>query len=500
MDAFKAFAMDNNWGLILPEISLGILALVLLMGDVFFKSPLKEKLPALAIWGQVAILGSVFYSGLSSEKMFSFSQLVFHSPLGDIMRIFFLLSSIMVTYIAGIYLKKHSLPKVEFYAVSLIATASLMLLSQAHHFVLVFVTLETFAVSSFVLVSYSRTSSYSLEAGLKILIMGALSSSLLLFGIVLLYGISGNPEFTNATSDGLNFTQLGKFIEANSDNIIVQIGAILVFSGIAFKIGAVPFQIWIPDVYQGAPTPTMALLAVSSKAAGFVLLLNLIQGPFQALEYLLFPIISAVAAASILFGNIGALSQKNVKKIMGLSGVSHAGYILIGVLASYKVSWAFPAVVFYLFTYLLASFAVFSVMSQVAGKDDENQYLDDYKEFAANNPFLGGVLTIGLGSLAGIPPLVGFIGKLLLFIAAFEAKMYFLLAIAVVGVVISIFYYFGWMREVYFVGFKSHQDKDMPSVGIKLKLSLLHYAIMGALVVLTVVLGFNQSLLSKLVF
>src|SRR5690606_23980750 len=187
-------------------------------------------------------------------------------------------------------------------------------------------------------------------------------------------------------------------------------------------IGAVPFQIWIPDVYQGAPTPVTAFLAVSSKAAGFAVLITLV-GVFAPYAGLVATVIALMAAATIIFGNLAALTQHNVKRLLGLSGVSHAGYLLLGVLAVITVpeAKAVSAIYFYLFAYLLASFAVFGVMTHVAGADDADQELGHYADLAKKNPFLGGVLAIGLGSLAGIPPLAGFMGKLLVFMAVFTA-------------------------------------------------------------------------------
>jgi NADH-quinone oxidoreductase subunit N len=229
---------------------------------------------------------------------------------------------------------------------------------------------------------------------------------------------------------------------------------------------------------------------VASKAAGFIVLLQLLHGPFIGLRDLLVPILSVIAGATILFGNIAAVTQRNVKRLMGLSGIAHAGYLLVGVIASLYVSWAVDAVIFYLVTYLLASFAVFGVMSLAAGADDANQELDDYENFARKRPFLGGVLACGLGSLAGVPPLGGFIGKLFLFVAAFQAGLYGLLAISVLGVVISIYYYFGWIREAYFSAPSAEAVHDASGAATPSDRFLL-----GALIVATVVIGILPAVL-----
>jgi NADH-quinone oxidoreductase subunit N len=262
---------------------------------------------------------------------------------------------------------------------------------------------------------------------------------------------------------------------------------------VAFKIGAFPFQIWIPDVYQGAPTPVTAFLAVASKAAGFAVLLILVRGPFAALQPVLVPVLSVAAAATILFGNLSALTQRNAKRLMGLSGVSHAGYLLLGVVASFTVEWAAGAVWFYLFTYLLAAMAVFGVMAHVVGDNDADQDLDTYDRLARDQPLLAGVLAVGVGSLAGIPPLAGFIGKLLLFLAAFQAHLYWLLGVAIIGVVVSIYYYFGWIKAAWFETWRPAPAEGQVSPAPRIAPTLLSRAILLVLALASVLLGFFQG-------
>ena len=453
----SGYTATNDWSAILPEIMLAVLALGLLVAEMFLPKGNKHRLiPRIAIWGQVLVGVYAFscISGCSLHRGVFFSGMIEQTDITQIMRAFFLLSSIFVCYIGQIYLSKQSLAKTEFYHLVILISAAMMLLVQSANFVMLFVALETVTVAFYVLVAYCRNSALSLEGGLKYLILGALSSAILLFGIVLLYGIAGNPEMPGYTSDSLNFSALQGFIALNEiggGNLIVNIGALLVIAGICFKIGAVPFQIWVPDVYQGAPTPVTAYLAVASKAAGFIVLLTLVQGPFLALNDLLVPVLSFIAGATILFGNIAAVTQRNLKRLMGLSGIAHAGYLLLGVVAVMRgVEWAAYAVIFYLVTYLLASFAIFGVMSLSADSEDANQELGDYRNFSRKRPFLSGVLAANLGSLAGIPPMGGFIGKLFLFVAAYQAELYGLIGISILGVAISIYYYFGWVRECYF--------------------------------------------------
>ncbi len=481
----RGYTANNDWAAIMPEIMLAVLALGLLCAEMVLPKKSHGLIPRIALWGQVAVLVvAMTAGGCHLEPQSYFSGMIYQTDVTQIMRGFFLVSSILVCYLGQIYLSKQNLAKTEFYHLAIIISAAMMLLVQSANFVMLFVALETVTVAFYVMVAYCRTSSFSLEAGLKYLILGALSSSILLFGIVLLYGVAGNPQLVGSSQDSLSYSELTNFIILNSDNLIVKIGALLVVAGLCFKIGAVPFQIWVPDVYQGAPTPVTAYLAVASKAAGFIVLLQLLTGPFIGLSGLLVPVLSFIAAATILFGNFAAVTQRNVKRLMGLSGIAHAGYLLVGVIAALYVPWAKFAVIFYLVTYLLASFAVFGVMAHFAGSDDANQELDDYENFSRKHPYLSGVLACGLGSLAGIPPLGGFIGKLFLFVAAFQAGLYGLLGVSVLGVVISIYYYFGWIRECYFAA-----PSDEIVQEVKAPFGVSDRVLLGALVVATVVLG-----------
>jgi len=488
----RGYTVTNQWGAILPEIMLAILALSLLGAEMVLPKRRSALIARLAIWGQVVILVAYLTTSdvFGSEPMSYFSGMIEQTDVTHIMRGFFLVCSILVCYLGQIYLSKQNLAKTEFYHLVIVIAGAMMLLVQSSNFVMLFVALETVTVAFYVLVAYCRNNSLSLEAGLKYLVLGALSSGILLFGIVLLYGVAGNPELVGSSKDSLSYAELGNFILLNPDNLLVKVGALLVLAGMCFKIGAVPFQIWVPDVYQGAPTPVTAYLAVASKAAGFMVLLTLVTGPFAGLSEFLIPILSVIAAVTILFGNVAAVTQRNVKRLMGLSGIAHAGYLLVGVIAAITIDWAVYAVIFYLATYLLASFAVFGVMAHLATTADANQELDDYDDLSRKHPYLSGILACGLGSLAGIPPLGGFIGKLFLFVAAFQAGLYELLGISVLGVVISIYYYFGWVRECYF----SPQSGE-PTEVVASPLVTGDRLVLGVLVFGTVLIGLLPAVL-----
>ncbi|HEU5078159.1 MAG TPA: NADH-quinone oxidoreductase subunit N [Opitutaceae bacterium] len=489
--AFSLAAEQNRWAAILPEVVLGCLALMLLVLEIVLPKRDQKIIPIFAIFGQIVVLAGMIFTYRSDfigdDSLFG--GMVRQTAESQFMRIFFVIASILVSILGVIALAKQRMPKIEFFHIVIVVTGAMMLLVQSNHFVLFFVALETLTVGLYILVSYVRTNPLSLEAGLKYLISGALSSAILLFGIVLLYGVAGKSQI-----DSMNFGQLHTFLAANPGNFLASVGVAFVLCGVAFKVGAVPFQIWIPDVYQGASTPITALLAVSSKAAGVSVLLLLARTVFEPYSGFVIPLLSVLTAATIIFGNVAALGQQNVKRLIGLSGVSHAGYLMLGVIASFTQPQAINAIHFYLFVYLLASFAVFGVMVHVAGVDDADQQLDHYGDLARERPFLGGVLAIGLGSLAGIPPLAGFIGKLLVFVAVYKAGLNALLFIAIAGVVVSIYYYFGWIKAAFFPVWQVPVTEGEPETRpARTPVAAPMGVLLGAIALASIVLGFYQA-------
>lgn len=495
-EVLQSIVATNRWGVLLPEIFLGCCAVLILFVDLMLPSMRRylAGLSSVILLLAALLVGWDMRSGAFNGEYFA--GLLMQDSTADWMRLFFLFCGLAVVHLSAVFLRRQPLVKVELYHLVLVVTAGFMVLVQSNHFILLFVALETVTIGFYILVAYRRTSRASLEAGLKYLIMGALSSGILLFGIALLYAAASNPLLPGTAAQPLHFGELGSFIAAwddlyaNQGNYLVLFGAALVMVGIAFKIGLVPFQMWIPDVYQGAPTPVTALLAVASKAAGFYVMYLLLTGPFAALDFLLVPMLTVSALLTMVFGNIAALGQRNVKRVMGLSGVAHAGILMLGLLASLQVEWAFAAVLFYLVTYAIASFGVFEVMAHVADPEDDNQELDHYDDLLKKDVLLGGTLLVSLGSLAGIPPLAGFIAKLLIFLAAFQAQLYLLLGVALAGVVVSIYYYFSWMRAAVmhnpFLEDEQKRELLVPAFGAKV--------MMGLLVAATLVLGLYQGM------
>jgi len=501
---------SNEWLDILPEIMLAGLALLLLVFEVVFPRSLKRHIPTISIIAQLVILMETVCAAMPAINGPTFYGLLLGWPVAQFFRVFFVVVSILVHALAMISLSKQRVPRTEFFHIVLIITAAMMLLAQSAHFLMLFVALETVTVGFYILVSYYRTQPLSLEAGLKYLILGALSSGLLLFGIVLLYGVAGNPALNGlvqglGAEDPLSFIRVEAALLVGINPFLGNLGVLLVLSGIAFKIGLVPFQIWIPDVYQGAPTPVTAFLSVGSKTAGFAVLF-MIMGHLSSSYKVLVPFLTVLTFATIIFGNLAALTQHNVKRLMGLSGVAHAGFIMMAVLVvlanpTTTVSLVTPIFI-YLIAYALASFAVFGVMALLAGENDAEQELSDYHGLAKRSPFLAGVLAVGLGSLAGIPPLFGFMAKLLVFINVFRAGFYPLLAVAILAVVVSIYYYFAWIRAAFFTHWEASAVPDETQTPAQpadtIRVSLGMKALLAVLALASILFGLWQAPIMKL--
>ncbi len=319
----------------------------------------------------------------------------------------------------------------EFFTLPLFTCAGLMWMASAIDFVLIFVSLELVTISFYVLVGFTRRNPASLEAGVKYLVLSALATGFLAYGITWIFGATGE---TNLQKIATVFSRPGLEYHA------ALFGGVLVIVALGFKIAAVPFHIWVADVYQGAPTPVTAYLSVGSKAAGFIVLLRVLE-PFLILPQMR-TLLVAIAALTLIYGNLAALPQTNVKRLLAYSSIAHAGYLLVAV-----VSFSGRAVAFYLVAYLLMtllSFAVLVLVSQGGGDQ-----LESFAGLSQRSPFLAFAMLVAMASLAGVPFTAGFLGKFLVFDAAVSAQHFGLVIVAVITVGAGFYYYFKVVRAIY---------------------------------------------------
>ncbi len=444
-----------NSSLIALEICVLALGTVLLLAD--FWMPVERK-KFLAYFAAIA-LGGLLLAGFSDSSFCqtfgtAFNGAFVEDAMALFFKRFFLVAAILVLFVTAEFSDKIAAGISEYYSLIIFALAGMLFAASANDFVMLFVSIELITVTFYVLVSFQRAKLTSLEAGVKYLIIGALSSAFMVFGIALIWGTTGK----------MNFTELAAVASQFLDNKIFLIGVLFLLAGLGFKIAAVPFQIWAPDVYQGAPTPTTTFLAIGSKAAGFVLLLRVLFAAIPAVAEQWRDFLIIISGITILYGNLCALPQRNLKRLFGYSSISHAGYLLLGVAAVSATGQS--AVMYYLAGYLFTVVATFIVIVLVM----QNLETEDISGLAGLNqrsPILAATMTLAMASLAGVPPLAGFFGKFLLLkavigqgIATSNHGYYCLVFTALAGVLISFYYYFGVIRAIYW----SKEAKDLSPI------------------------------------
>jgi NADH-quinone oxidoreductase subunit N len=378
----------------------------------------------------------------------------------------FLLAAAFVLLMGAEFAERFETGVAEFYALVLLAATGMLVIASVNDFILLFVALELVTITFYILTSFLRRQVQSLEAGTKYLILGALSSGFTVYGIAYIFGTTGTT----------NFDKLSEMLKAGAPGAAFTLGLLLVLTGLGFKIASVPFQIWAPDVYQGAPTPVTAFLAVGSKAAGFAMLLRVMFTGLLPVSGVWMPIILVLSAATLVYGNLGAISQRNIKRLLGYSSIGHAGYMLMGVAAASQLGS--EAVMFYLAQYAFTNLCAFLVIV-VVGRNE----ISEYAGLGKRSPILGVALLMAMASLAGIPPLSGFFGKFQLFAAVVQAaqmdsRYYILAFIGAAAVVVSLYYYFNVARAVYMQ--EAADGTPIPvSVAVRVGLYICMFAMVG---------------------
>ena len=423
------------------EIAVVLLGLLVLLLEAFAEKIDKRSLALIGMAGLGAVLLATFFlQSAPAAEATGFWSFYTADPLAIFFKRFALVTTILVLILMidyapvvrqSIHGATHQSGLGEFFALPLFTCAGLMWMASAVDFVMIFVSLELVTMSFYVLVAFTRRNPLTLEAGVKYLILSALSTGFLVYGITWIFGVTGETNLARI-SDVL---RSGAFDQAPA-----LFGIALILVALGFKIAAVPFQIWVPDVYQGAPTPVTAFLSVGSKAAGFVVLLRVLE-PFFILPQVQ-RLLVVLAGATLIYGNLAALPQTNLKRLLAYSSIAHAGYLLIGV-----VSLAGPAVGFYLVAYLLMTMLSFAVLIIVAQHTGER--IEDFNGLSKRSPFLAFALLIAMASLAGVPFTAGFLGKFFIFDAALRQHQTTLVILGVITVACGFYYYLKVVRAMY---------------------------------------------------
>lgn len=459
--------MAAGWNLLLPEGWLTGLILVLLALDLRWKNQRHNAVGTIALAGLLPVFPLIYGQALQPVA----------EVLGGMYRVdglacFFkgicAAAAVLVIVMTRELEKTLDRGYAEFYLLILTATMGMFFTASSANFLMLFVSLELIAITFYILTAYLHTNRYSLESGMKYLVLGSLASGLLLYGIAFIYGSTGSVQFR----------QIQEMLSGTPTlPPALLFGLLLVLAGISFKVAAVPFQIWVPDVYQGAPTPVTAFLSVGSKSVGFLVALRILLGIFHPQMGQWSILVAWMAGLTLLYGNLGAISQTHIKRFLGYSSIGHAGYLLIG-LAAGSVLGA-TAMTFYLLSYLFTNLAVFLVVvefSRHTGSDE----MADYAGLSKRSPFLAAAMFVALLSLAGVPPMAGFFGKFLLLMGALREGYFWLAVIGAAAVVISLYYYLNLVKLMYADAPKNPEPIPVsPTVRVALLLCLAGMLVIG---------------------
>jgi len=479
--------------LLSPEISLTGLALIIVVLDVFIKNRvLIQSTIALGLLVPV-ILSVLLWNGVGiSEELNSNNQAfgIFDTLVVDKFTLLFkfvflgILSIVMLSSVS--YAHRFEKTKIEYFSLLIFATVGMMLLASTRELITIYIALELTALPMAALIAISGNK-LSSEAGIKFLILSAISSALLLYGMVWVYGLTGTTDVAEIFQSIENINQQNTTGSTSAfGNYGLLLGLILIVAGFGFKISSVPFHMWVPDVYQGAPTPITAFLSVASKAAGFAVILRVFYGSFSSeilsIEWSM--IFAIMAVLSMAIGNFVAIAQKNMKRLLAYSTIAHAGYIMMGltVVSSRMDNFTLdgPAgVVFYLIGYAATNLAAFVAVIAISNKTGSDS-IEDFAGMGKRSPALAICLAIALVSLTGIPPTVGFMAKLNVFTSALNGGLWWLVLAGTISSVVSAYYYFRVIKVMYLSDpLENVRIKADPMTSIALAITVLAVVVFG---------------------
>jgi NADH-quinone oxidoreductase subunit N len=467
-----------NYWLIAPEISLGIFALIVIVLDLLVKR--KGILPLACIAGLMVALGfTVALWGKEPQAIFNNTFNSDHYAL--FFKVIFIGAAFLVILSSIDYVNKFQRFQGEYYALILLSAVGMMFLAATGELISIYISLELTSLSLYALTAFLRDAK-SAEAGLKYLLLGAVASAVLLFGMALVYGFTGTTHLSEiAKYLSGNYTSAGPDVLWDQPGLLL--GIIMMIAGFGFKIAAVPFQMWVPDVYEGAPTPVTAYLSVASKAAGFAVILRVFFVAFGTPDWLSSNwamVFAVISAFTMSLGNVMALFQNNIKRMMGYSSIAQAGYLMVGLaavgMASLDDDLGRSGVLFFLASYAATNLGAFIAIIAISNKINSD-LIDDYSGMSRRSPLLALGLALCLFSLIGIPPAAGFIAKVYIFNSGVQNGLLWLVLIGVINSVVSAFYYLRVVKVMY-LGEPASQEKVAASVPLGAALAL---AVMGML-------------------
>jgi NADH-quinone oxidoreductase subunit N len=421
-----------NWGDIarfLPEIILSVMGTFLMVLDGFLQKRSSTVFGTISVFSLIAALvGSVYAYGQAGP---AFGGLLIVDGFATFFRVLVIVVGILTILPSYRFLARQDAETSEYHALLLFSIAGQCLMVAANELIMIFIGLEISSIASYVLAGYLRDDKRANEAALKYFLLGSFATAFFLYGVALIYGATGsvNLSMVRASITGANAPA----------PVFVGVAAALMFVGLGFKVSASPFQIWAPDVYQGAPTPVTAFLSAGPKAAAFAIFLRIFMTAFEPIGNGWEPLVWISALLSMTIGNFAALLQSNVKRLLAYSSIAHAGYVLVALTARSEVGTA--AAMFYLAAYALMNIGAFAVVSHLSGKGERYQNVDDFAGLGQKQPMTAAMLSIFMLSLIGVPLTGGFFGKFYIFKAALESHLVWLTVLGLLNSAVAAYYY-----------------------------------------------------------
>lgn len=442
--------MGYAWNLISPEIAVLATAAVILIVDLFLKKGRNTVLTATSIIGIMVALLLTF--GNYKSLGVGFQNIVVNDYISFYFKVIFCLGTLLTVFASSTYVKRELHSIGEYYILIFIATFGMMVMASTADLITIFLGLEVMSIPLYVLAGIDRNRPRAREASMKYFLMGAFASGFLLYGIALVFGAYGSTnliEIAHRLDIGVNYSQ-----------VLSSAGLILILVGLGFKAAIAPFHMWVPDVYEGSVAPVTAFMSAGPKAAAFAALFRIFALFSPVISDKFTTIIWILAVLTMTWGNILALSQKNIKRMLAYSSIAHAGYVMMALLAGGEAGLS--AGVFYLLAYTIMNIGAFAVIILFAGKGEKRENIRDFAGFGHLNPIAGIAMTVFMLSLAGIPATAGFMGKYRIFTASINAGYIWLTIIALMNSLISVWYYLGIVVTMYM----TPQSEQKPEFGL----------------------------------
>lgn len=422
----------------IPEIVLLTLVSVILIADTIWSKRFQHA-TYYATQFTLLLVGVLILASFTTETVVTFNQSFVRDAFADVLKIFIVIVSLGIFLFAKEYLKQNDFYKGEFFTLGLFAILGMFVMVSAYNFITLFVGLEIMSLAMYAMIAMQRDSNKATEAAIKYFVLGALATGLLLYGLSMIYGATGS----------LTIPEIKSIVEAGkADSVVLAFGVVFIVIGLGFKLGAVPFHMWVPDVYHGSPTAVTLFISAAPKIAAFAIVYRLLVDGLPGLVLDWQPLLIIMAVLSMVIGTIIALAQTNFKRMLAYSGIAHMGFLLLGFIAATPEGYS--AAMFYVLVYALTSVAAFGMIIALARTGFEFDEIKDFKGLNERNPWLAAMMLIIMFSMAGIPPFIGFYAKLVVLQEVITAGFVWLAIVGVVTAVLGAFYYLRVVKVMYF--------------------------------------------------